>query len=263
MRASGRRVVPATEAPTKRPGRPEGSNGQVRAGILDAAEVVFANEGYAGTTLREISKLAGVTQALITYYFGSKFDLFSETFLRRTVGITDTRIESLAELQTQGRAGDIAAIVEAFLRPIAELRSTAQGRAFLRLHARLHTEPPNLSYELRKTAYDSSTRLYIEALHKALPHLSRFQVHWRMTLLIGTYLYALSDTHRTEDLIPDVYDPEDSDTLLAETVAFIVGGLNGTHVAKEPRRTGAKTLEQPASGKPMRLQQRARRKDLG
>ena len=224
-RISGRRGVPSAEPPTKRPGRPEGGNGTMRAGIMDAAEVVFANQGYAGTTLREISELAGVTQALISYYFGSKFDLFSETFLRRATAIGDARVESLARLQTEGKAGDVVAIVEAFLQPVLLLRSTEHGPAFLRLHARLHTEPPNLSYELRKTAYDESTHLYIDALHKALPHLSRFDVHWRMTLMIGTYLYALSDTNRMEDMLPDAYDPKDASRLMTETVAFIVGGM--------------------------------------
>jgi AcrR family transcriptional regulator len=222
---SGRRGLPSSAPSAKRPGRPEGGNGKMRADILDAAEMIFANQGYAGTTLREISQHAGITQALITYYFGSKFGLFSETFLRRATVIGEARIESLGELRAEGKAADVVAIVEAFLQPILHLRATAQGLAFLRLHARLHTEPPNLSYELRKTAYDASTRLYIEALHQALPHLSRFDVHWRMTLMIGTYLYALSDTNRMEDMLPEAYDPKDSARLMTETVAFIVGGL--------------------------------------
>ena len=43
--------------------------------------------------------------------------------------------------------------------------------------------------------------------------------------MIGTYLYALSDTNRMEDMEPEAYDPQDSGRLMAETVAFIVGGL--------------------------------------
>jgi AcrR family transcriptional regulator len=224
-RVSGRRGVSSAEPLTKRPGRPEGGNGTMRSDIMDAAEVVFANQGYAGTTLRAISEHAGVTQALITYYFGSKFGLFSETFLRRATVIADARIEGLARLQTGDKANDVVAIVEAFLQPVLDLRTTAQGVAFMRLHARLHTEPPNLSYELRKNAYDESTQLYIEALHKALPHLSRFDVHWRMTFMIGTYLYALSDTNRMEDMVPEAYDPKDTVRLMAEIVAFITGGM--------------------------------------
>ena len=198
----------------------------MRVDILDAAETIFSNQGYAGTTLREISDRAGVTQGLISYYFKSKFDLFSETFLRRAEAISTQRIERLEALQDGGQSPSVAAIVEAFLAPILALRTTAQGRAYLRLHARLHTEPPNLSYDLRKNAYDVSTNLYAEALHAALPHLSRSDIYWRMTLMIGTYLYALSDTHRMDELMAGSYDPEDADKLMAETVAFITSGLS-------------------------------------
>ncbi|ULK99675.1 TetR/AcrR family transcriptional regulator [Bradyrhizobium sp. I71] len=246
---SGRRGLPSTESRTKRPGRPEGGSGKMRADIMDAAEVIFANQGYAGTTLREISEQAGVTQALITYYFGTKFGLFRETFLRRASVIADARIESLATLRAAGQANDVVAIIEAFLQPILNLRVTAQGLAFLRLHARLHTEPPNLSYELRKTAYDESTTLYIEALHKALPHLSRVDIHWRMTLMIGTYLYALSDTNRMEDMMPEAYDPRDNERLKVETVAFIAGGMR----RDEPQRPTApskKSRRRRSTGRP-------------
>jgi AcrR family transcriptional regulator len=240
-RVSGRRGVVSDEPPIKRPGRPEGGKRAMRESIMDAAEVVFANQGYAGTTLREISLLAGVTQALITYYFGSKFGLFSETFLRRATPIADARVENLARLQAEGKATDVGAVVGAFLQPVLRLRATEHGPAFLRLHARLHTEPPNLSYELRKTAYDESTHLYIEALHNALPHLSRFDVHWRMTLMIGTYLYALSDTNRMEDMLPEAYDPKDDSRLMAETVAFITGGM-----CREPTKPAAVVRKKPA-----------------
>ncbi|NHN88853.1 TetR family transcriptional regulator [Acetobacter sp. LMG 1627] len=191
--------------------------------------MIFADNGYAGTTMREISEHAGITQALITYYFRSKFGLFSETFLRRATVIADCRIENLSQLRRRGLARDVAALVEAFLQPVLDLRATAQGRAYLRLHARLHTEPPNLSYDLRKQAYDESTHLYVEALHDALPHLARIDVQWRMTLMIGTYLYALSDTHRMEDLMPDAYNAEDAHHLMQEVISFIVSGLGSSH----------------------------------
>lgn len=197
----------------------------MRENILDAAEEVFSNQGYAGTTLREVSEQAQVTQALINYYFGSKFGLFSEVFLRRASPISQERIEQLQALRRDGRDRDIKEVVRAFLLPSLSLRKTRQGRAFLRLQSRLHTEPPNLSYELRRAAYAESTQLYIDAVQCALPQLSRLEVHWRVTLMIGSYLYAFSDTHRMEDMLPDDYDPEDTEELMAQIVRFIAGGM--------------------------------------
>lgn len=230
---SGRRGAAAPKAAARKttsrkskgPGRPEGTS-RIRDDILDAAERLFANLGYAGTTLREVSAQAKVTQALINYYFGSKFGLFGETFLRRAVKISEERLARLAEIKARGQGHDLNEIVKGFLLPILHLRDTDQGRAFLRLQARLHTEPPNLSYELRKAGYDISTRAYIEAFKEALPHLSDIDVHWRVTMMVGTYLYVFSDTHRMEDMVAKgAYDPEDTDALIQQVIRFIVGGM--------------------------------------
>ena len=66
------KTTPSKRHRTSRsPGRPEGTS-EVRGQILDAAEDVFSSLGYAGTSLREVAEKAKVTQALISYYFGSK-----------------------------------------------------------------------------------------------------------------------------------------------------------------------------------------------
>jgi AcrR family transcriptional regulator len=196
----------------------------VRDEILDAGETLFANRGYAGTTLRQVADAANVTQALISYYFESKYGLFEAVFMRRGQTISDERIQNLEKLIARGTP-DLSAIVRAFLLPTLSLRRTPQGRSFLRLQSRLHTEPPEISYRLRTEAYGESTRRYVEALKSALPELSELDAHWRVTLMIGTYLYAFSDTHRMEEMAPGVYDPEDSDSLIEHVTRFVVGGF--------------------------------------
>lgn len=206
------------------PGRPEGTS-EVRGEILDAAEDVFSSLGYAGTSLREVAEKAKVTQALISYYFGSKFGLFEQVFLRRSAPISLERIERLEALQQRGKVS-AKEVVRAFLLPTISLRATPQGRAFLRLQARLHTEPPEISYELRTQAYGASTHLYVEALREALPKLGELDAYWRVTMMIGTYLYAFSDTHRMEEMVPRrLYDAADDESLIDQVTRFVVGGF--------------------------------------
>lgn len=224
----GKNSAPTETETLKRkgPGRPEGAS-IVREQILDAAEQLFANLGYAGTTLREVSQEAKVTQALINYYFGSKYGLFEEVFLRRGIAISEDRIKNLAALRAGGKTAAIRDIVLAFLMPTAALRTTEQGRHFLRLQARLHSEPPHISYDLRDKAYGSSTQQYVEALQESLPHLSALDAHWRMTLMIGSYLYAFSDSHRMEDRLPaGHYNPDDWESLIDQVANFVVGGIS-------------------------------------
>jgi AcrR family transcriptional regulator len=229
----GRRGAPAKRARAatprkKKPGRPGGTS-TVRDSILATSEKMFADLGYAGTTLREIADGAHVTQALINYYFGSKFALFEEVYLRRAVEVARERLVNLETMeQVSALTGEPTAvqdIVRAFLEPTLALRATPEGRNFLRLQSRLHTEPPHLSYKLRTDAYDRSTRGYVELLRKVVPRLSAMDAYWRVTMMIGTYLYAFSDTHRMEELAGGAYDASDSAAILEQVTRFLTGGL--------------------------------------
>ncbi|STC93990.1 TetR/AcrR family transcriptional regulator [Chryseobacterium carnipullorum] len=46
--------------------------------ILFAAEKLFAEKGFEGTSTREISKAANVNISMISYYFGSKEKLYEK-----------------------------------------------------------------------------------------------------------------------------------------------------------------------------------------
>ena len=64
-------------APSRRVGRPAGERGaQTEKAILDAAESLFARVGYSGARTQEIASAAGVTKAMIHYYFDSKERLY-------------------------------------------------------------------------------------------------------------------------------------------------------------------------------------------
>lgn len=51
--------------------------------ILDAALVLFARHGYAGTTTKAIAHEAGITEGLIFHYFAGKSDLLIEVAKQR------------------------------------------------------------------------------------------------------------------------------------------------------------------------------------
>lgn len=47
-----------------------------RTAILDAAEQILVEKGYAGTSMREIAELSGKSKGLIHHYFGSKSEIW-------------------------------------------------------------------------------------------------------------------------------------------------------------------------------------------
>ncbi|MFF2093763.1 TetR family transcriptional regulator [Paenibacillus sp. NPDC058174] len=55
-------------------------NNDMKVRILLAARKLFANQGYDGTTVRQICEEAGANVALVSYYFGGKENMFAALF---------------------------------------------------------------------------------------------------------------------------------------------------------------------------------------
>lgn len=207
-----------------RPGRPEGPS-VVRETIMDVAEVEFADRGFAGVSVREIAEKAAVNQALISYYFGSKAGLFTEVYMRRSSVIAERRQQNLDVLLARTPSPDVRDLVRAFLSPAFEMRGEPGGRAFIRLQARLHTEPEDFAYELRSDAYDVSMRDYAEILCRRLSHLRRETVYWRLIHVVGAYLYVISDAHRLSEISQGLASAASDPESLEQLVAFCAAGL--------------------------------------
>lgn len=100
----------------RRPGRPRADDTNQRERLLDAALACFAADGIAATSLRGIATRAGVTPALVNYYFGSKEQLVEAFVAERVVPAVGALRESLLAAGTEPRA-----LAAAFVRGIHEV----------------------------------------------------------------------------------------------------------------------------------------------
>ena len=206
-------------------GRRPGNN-PTRETILDAAEETFAKSGYAGTALREIANKAGVNQALLHHYFGSKDGLFKAIFLRRGQELSRERLELLDLLEQRPTPPTLEEIVRAYLIPAFNMkRRGAGGIAFLKLQAQLQAEPSAISLELRTLVYQEPMQRFVAALKRAEPHLDAKAVYWRTVFMVGAFHYTISDAHRLDVLSQGVCNATDPDEAFAHLVPFLVGGL--------------------------------------
>ena len=73
-----------TTAPSPR--RIGAVDSKTRAQLLDAAELLLLEEGYAAVTSRRVAARAGLKPQLVHYYFRTMDDLFLEVFRRRADG---------------------------------------------------------------------------------------------------------------------------------------------------------------------------------
>ena len=65
------------------PRRIGAADSKTRAQLVDAAEQLLVEEGYAAVTSRRVGAKAGLQPQLVHYYFRTMDDLFVEMFRRR------------------------------------------------------------------------------------------------------------------------------------------------------------------------------------
>jgi AcrR family transcriptional regulator len=77
-----------------------------RTSILTAAEKLFSEQGYEGTSTRQIAREAGANMAMINYYFGSKDGVFTEImtnsikeFNTQLISINEDKVSSMEKLK--------------------------------------------------------------------------------------------------------------------------------------------------------------------
>jgi AcrR family transcriptional regulator len=126
----------AQTTPPASPAEPQATPGA----ILDAAEWLFAEQGFERTTVQAIGRSVGASPGLIYYYFGSKAGLY-RAVLDRTIGGIARR--GLAETDP---AGDPADAIRTIVRIQAEglLERPHLGRLIIREmvdHQASHAEP--------------------------------------------------------------------------------------------------------------------------
>lgn len=73
----------STQSSERARGRPVDTDQQdLKKRILDTAEKLFADKGYAATSIRSIADMSGVNPALVHYYFGNKKQLLQNVLER-------------------------------------------------------------------------------------------------------------------------------------------------------------------------------------
>lgn len=120
--------------------------------LLDAALRLFAQQGYARTSTREIAEAAGVNIAAISYYFGDKAGLYRAAFFEPLCGR-----EAPLAFDGLTLAQALAAL---FADLIAPLRAGEASRLCMRLRFREMFEPTGL--------WEEELRRDIAPLHAAL-----------------------------------------------------------------------------------------------
>lgn len=153
-----------------------------RTQLLDAAERLFAERGFRGTSVRAITDLAGANLAAVGYHFGSKAELLSAVVRRVVEPINAAQCAGLDRLLARTPDPTVADLVEAFAGPLFdEMPGGDEGGARTsRLIMTIITDPAEEMRAWPGPAEDVVRDRYLVAFGRALPGLSPEELWFRM-----------------------------------------------------------------------------------
>jgi AcrR family transcriptional regulator len=226
------------------------ARGDIPTRILDAAELLFAQRGYHGVSMRQVAEGAGVSVSLAQYHFVTKEALFGSVMERRILAINHQRLARLDSVEREGlRSGKIELedVLRAFLEPTVLLsRDKASGGShYAQLISQLTNDPQPHARAISRAYNDPIARQTMRVLQLTLPELDSATLTWCYLFAVGSMITAISSTGRVRELSNGQCDPDDVSAIMEVLVPFLAGAFPNVAVLARAGKFSASRMPLP------------------
>ncbi|AQZ95597.1 TetR family transcriptional regulator [Halopseudomonas phragmitis] len=212
--------------------------------ILDAAEQLFAEKGFAETSLRLITSKAGVNLAAVNYHFGSKKALIQAVFVR----FLNPFVASLEqELDRHQREGGSSLSLEELLEMLVRQALAVKPRSgndlsiFMRLLGLAFSQSQGHLRKYLGEVYGKVFHRYMHFLMQAAPQLPPQELFWRVHFMLGSAAFTMSSMKALRAIAESEFGSQAGvDDVLHLMVPFLAAGMraegSGLPGGSDPRR---------------------------
>jgi AcrR family transcriptional regulator len=199
-----------------------------RLAIMDSAEALFAERGFFGVSVRDITEHADVRLASVNYHFGTKETLFREVVARRAAAVSEDRRRLLADIggASIGREERTRRLASAFILPLLQ-RASREGAGW-KNYCRFIAQVANSrlwASDVIAPNYDEIGKDFVRALSEIFPKSAPYNVHYAYQFLVGTTLYVLTENGRIETMSNGRYRSDDLDRIYGVLLEFVTAGM--------------------------------------
>lgn len=197
--------------------------------ILDAAEQLFAERGFAETSLRTITTRARVNLASVNYHFGSKKSLIQAVFDRFLQDFTkELSLELMTLEQLEPVQLEAEKLLNALIKPLLSLNSRRENAIsiFMRLLGRAYAETQG---HLRRYVTDKYGHVLVRFTHlfqKGYPSLTIDQIFWRLHYMLGSMIFTLGGSEALRQISQADFNRDlGVEDVIKEMVPFLAAGM--------------------------------------
>lgn len=160
--------------------------------IMEAAEELFAEKGFDGTSVRDVANKAGVNLAMISYYFGSKEKLM-ESLFRYRGEFTKMQLESVIGNKELSSLEKVYDLIDNYIERIMKQQCFHKIMARVQM-TDLKGTMTQLIHELKRTNQELVKKLIREGQKKG-EFKKNIDVPLMMATLIGTTSHIVTTQH--------------------------------------------------------------------
>ena len=208
---------------------PEEALHHTKRAILDAAERLFAEQGFRAASLRTLTAEARVNLGAVNYHFATKEALILAVLRRRIRPLNEARLAMLSafEAEAGSRPVSVEKVLEALFRPVLEfvVHRGKAGTYLVQLIAQCLAEPGVRLQPVVQEEFSERDRRFHSAIAHALPGLSHDEVHWRLHFVHGVFLHTLANARLLEVASKGRCRLANVDSVLAKIISFCAAGL--------------------------------------
>ena len=214
--------------------------------LLEAAELLFSEEGFDAVSVRDITEKAGANVAAVNYHFNSREHLVELVIERYINPVNEERLARLdvVEKKSGGKSVALEEILDAFVRPFATQvrKSELSEKMFYKLMGRCLGHRGGRLPKSVEQAFQLMMMRFKRAFEKALPELETQEMLWRVHFTVGAMIHSMAHAETFNRFTQGEAGFPPMEETLSKFIRFSAAGLRqgvDHSVAKEePRAKG-------------------------
>ncbi|MHA6687324.1 TetR/AcrR family transcriptional regulator [Mesorhizobium sp. A556] len=198
--------------------------------ILDQAAILFACKEFEGTSMRDIARMADVSQSLIHYHYETKEQLFEAVFDRHMTEMNRHRMSLISDFMSSKNPDEeqsIEKLIEILIKPWIDLTNDEREptREFAKFVIRSAYHDDEWSRTVAVKYFDEVQRTGVKAFKAIIPEFDNKAAFRAYFFTLSMFYMSLSARGRLSALAGGDTDMADSGSLLHHGVCFAAAGI--------------------------------------
>lgn len=199
--------------------------------FLDAAEEIYIQHGYYGTSIRAIAKLADRNLGTLHHYWGNKQALFKELFELRFTPLQEQHTQHFLKLKEKQKIEgfvNLKDVTRILVEPFyTEAQPLTTDKNLHRLYSRVFNDTAEETSDVMGIIFEKPLAIFIELLRDACPsELSPDEFRMRINFAFSAVNHQEGfnfDTRLSKFIAPNIISDENK---VDAIINFLVAGLS-------------------------------------